>query len=707
MRLMPSRYIQTAPAQAKKNVAQIAHLSPPLKGLNHATKTNVGDPLTAMILSNFVVEDDRISKRGGFRKTATIDTLVVAVSSLSKGNPAVCTVAAGDIAKFYNGQVITIRGADASHVAANGKHTITSVGVPANTFQLVGVDTTAAAGAQTISVEALAPPIPVLLGGTVKDPINHLVPWHGPAPKLAAATSTKIYDSETGVLIKSGFAKGDWHWTAFSNLSHQDYTVMVNGADGVWSWDGSVGATVDYPAVTVTKLENTSPARVTVAAADITKFYNGQIVFVTGASTGLLPANGYHVIDQVGVVANTFNLVGVDCTAGTTINAPTGITVDPPGTGIIKENVTAPVTESWISVSTFQLVVAHMNRLFFADGSNLAVYYLPLQSKTGEVKVLPLNAYFKRGGYIKAMYTWTLDGGGGLDDQLVIFTSNGECLIFGGTDPASNFSIKGIYRFDSPMSKHSTVAYGGELYVLISTGLVPMSTLMKAETEQLGQVDQSVLSIFMERSTQFGDKVGWQAILNPQAGRVFCNIPRGGTNQYMQMTRHMPKPVWSMYEDIPSRCWGWLYPYMWFGDDLGNIYQGHTEFLNDDGKPIIVDVQMAWSQYRTPGVKHFKMIKVYYTSDGEVQPALDIKCDYDLTPPENIPDVTFRQGGVEWGKGTWGVDFWASGPIPTSSWNGVGRLGRVGAPRLRASIGDCEFSITGFDLIYETGAALG
>ena len=63
-----------------------------------------------------------------------------------------------------------------------------------------------------------------------------------------------------------------------------------------------------------------------------------------------------------------------------------------------------------------------MNRLWFADDSTWRVYYLPLQQKTGELKYLPLNAMFRRGGTIRAMYTWTIDGGAGMDDQLVIFT---------------------------------------------------------------------------------------------------------------------------------------------------------------------------------------------------------------------------------------------------------------------------------------------
>ena len=113
-------------------------------------------------------------------------------------------------------------------------------------------------------------------------------------------------------MIASGFTSNEWNWTAFSNLGDRDYTVMVNGADGVWSWDG--GSVVD-PAtpVTVTNLSKTNPAVLTVAAADISKFVNGRLVTISGAvGAGLTNANGTHSMISVGTPANTFSLEGVD-----------------------------------------------------------------------------------------------------------------------------------------------------------------------------------------------------------------------------------------------------------------------------------------------------------------------------------------------------------------------------------------------------------
>lgn len=611
MRMLPSRYMQPRPAKVKRQAASVRHISAPLKGLSLSSKLVPGDPLTATVLDNWVIEENQVKARPG--------TLLR------------------------------------------------------------------------------------LTHGTA--PMETLVPFYGAPSKMSAATAGEIVLLD-GTVVHSGFAGNDWSWTAFSNLSATDYTVMVNGLDGVWSWDG--GAVAPPFPVAVVSLSNTNPATVQVAPADIGNFANGMVVMIAGAvGAGMTVANGLHYITSVGVPANTFTLVGVD-TSGGAAPQTVGVTASPPGS-MQKEIVTAPPTDPWVVPDQFNIVLAHMNRLWFADSSNLAVYYLDIQQKSGVVKVLPLNALFKRGGNIRAMYTWTTEGAVNLNDQLCIFSSNGELVIYSGVDPgpSGDFELSGIFRFDTPMSKHSVVNYGGELYVLISTGLVPLSTLMRAEAEQLGQSDRNVFSKFFNASLNNRDRPGWQAILNPSSGRLIANMPQGGTNNYSQMVRFMPNPIWASWSALSSRCWGWVDNRLYFGSDNGRVYEMHPNFLNDNGQPIKVDVQAAWSNYGTPAAKHFKMILPYLQSDGTPRPFVDIKVDYDMSAPSNQPDVTFADTGATWDLATWDVDFWAGAVGSKNNWSGVGDIGRVGAPRLTALILDCQFSLTGWDVLFEGGSVFG
>jgi hypothetical protein len=184
---------------------------------------------------------------------------------------------------------------------------------------------------------------------------------------------------------------------------------------------------------------------------------------------------------------------------------------------------------------------------------------------------------------------------------------------------------------------------------------------------------------------------------------MFCNIPQGAPNRYKQMIRQMSKDVWSTFEDVPARCWGWIDPYVYFGDDTGSVYQMHPAYFNDDGKPIRIDVQTAWNNFGTPLRKHFKAIQTYLTSDGDPRPVVDMKVNYDYTPGINIPDITQSSGGATWDVATWNVDSWTTLSATQTLWNGVGRLGHTGAIRLSASVMSGVFEINAFDVVFEEG----
>lgn len=606
MRMMPSRYVVPKSAQLKKKVSEVAHISAPLKGLSLSSKLTNVDPLSAPVLTNWVVEEDRITCRPGTRLMTT----------------------------------------DADHA-----------------------------------------------------PVWHLVPFYGVPQRLAMATNGKLINVADSAVLRAGFTSNDWSWTSFSNLSESDYTVMVNGFDGVWSWDGGIAA--QGPPRTVTNLSNANPAVLTLAPADIVGLVNGMTVVIAGANVSLAAANGAHILSSVNVPVNTVTLVGVNTSAA---GAPqtTGVTLSVAGS-VHKETITAPPTESWINPQNFDKTLSHMNRLWFADSINLAVYYLDVQSKSGEVKVVPLNALFKRGGHIAALYTWTVDGGAGMDDQLVVFSSNGECVIYGGTDPDSDFQLVGIFRFDSPMGKHCVVNYGGDLYVLTSTGLVPMTTMIRAETESLGKAEKNVVSAFRELARAYRANPGWQLLLDHTTGRMICNTPNGG-GRYQQLVRFMPNPIWSQWDYLGARSWGWIDNRLFFGNDVGQVFEMHPNYLSDNGSPIRVDVQWAWSDYKYAGEKQFKMIRPYVITDGVPRPYVDMKVDYDSTAPINQPDVSVGVPGADWDTATWDVDYWAAGTRTLTNWSGTGALGHVGAPRVTASILNCYFAIAGLDVLYEEGA---
>ena len=107
MRMMATRYGSPQPARVKPNASQIAHVSAPLKGLNLSSKLSVGDPLTAPVLTNFLVEDDRITVRSGTKKMPTnIGAAVETLVPWYGANPKLAAAGGGKIVHVQDGAVL-------------------------------------------------------------------------------------------------------------------------------------------------------------------------------------------------------------------------------------------------------------------------------------------------------------------------------------------------------------------------------------------------------------------------------------------------------------------------------------------------------------------------------------------------------------------------------------------------------------------------
>jgi hypothetical protein len=101
------------------------------------------------------------------------------------------------------------------------------------------------------------------------------------------------------------------------------------------------------------------------------------------------------------------------------------------------------------------------------------------------------------------------------------------------------------------------------------------------------------------------------------------------------------------------------------------------------------------------------MVLPYTITDGVSKPYVDFRVDYDERAPINQPDVTFGAIAAMWDTAMWDVDYWSIPNAVKNNWSGVAAIGRVGAPRLTVLIVNCKYSITGWDVLYESGSVFG
>jgi len=100
-----------------------------------------------------------------------------------------------------------------------------------------------------------------------RHPIARLMPFLSNPTTMLAATNGTVVRAVDGLVLASGFAADDWSHTMFADLSQNKTMVMVNGANGVWSYNG--GTDVASGTISGSVAASTAPTVVTVAAGDI------------------------------------------------------------------------------------------------------------------------------------------------------------------------------------------------------------------------------------------------------------------------------------------------------------------------------------------------------------------------------------------------------------------------------------------------------
>src|SRR6185436_9262950 len=111
--------------------------------------------------------------------------------------------------------------------------------------------------------------------------------------------------------------------------------------------------------------------------------------------------------------------------------------------------------EQFIAVNVFK------GRLFFIPKASLSFWYLPAGAAGGALAEFDLSGEAVKGGYLMAMATWTRDGGSGVDDFAVFITSEGEAIVYQGTNPNSSttWAKVGSYTIGKPLGRRCMMQY--------------------------------------------------------------------------------------------------------------------------------------------------------------------------------------------------------------------------------------------------------
>jgi hypothetical protein len=393
------------------------------------------------------------------------------------------------------------------------------------------------------------------------------------------------------------------------------------------------------------------------------------------------------------------------------------------------ETWAVPTLITGIDVTEIKFVMSHKDNIWFALKNSTIGYYLPILSNSGQVSEQFFGDKFNHGGTLEGLFSWTIDGGAGVDDLLVVVGHGGDVIVYQGNGPeAPNWGMVGIYYIgEIPNTPRFGSEQGGELYLLSAYGVSSMNDLLKGVDSAALQSDADgtnvaykIAGLIRESMKISIEDRGWDIALIPTEGGVLLSIPQVGSSAHIQYYYNVATQGWGIWRGVPMQCFTEYSNYVYFGTKDGRVMRMDVDLdgvkiTPDDperpllnGDPIEFSILTAYSGLNSDGIfKRVKLIRPDFISP--LPPQHSSQARYDFATEEGSITTLRRpylfSGGV-WDVGAWDSSIWASTegqtfPSIAGAW-GYGRYVAIATKGTSRT----TTRLVGWDIVYDTGGPM-
>lgn len=338
-------------------------------------------------------------------------------------------------------------------------------------------------------------------------------------------------------------------------------------------------------------------------------------------------------------------------------------------------------------------VMVWKQRVWFTCKDDTNVYYLDaVNVVTGTAVAFPMGSVLRNGGSVSALINWTMDAGLSIDDYLIAVGTEGDIGVWQGTDPTSTatFGLKGVW-YVGPVPRRGTyyTNFGGDVMLVSSAGLVPMSKLVSGQfTDVQVSPASKIQPALLRLVTELLDEPYWSVFPVPSSEILVIKLPpKAGV--YTQFAMNVVTGAWCTFTGIPMRCTGMLGGQVYFGTfdgRTGLAFFGDTDEATidgQDGDTIQGDVQTAFQAFDTPAnLKKFGMARPIFIAPTAPSVKVRINTQYSFSNVAGSPSYT-AQADAKWDEAVWNVARWVGEANTYQAWVGTTGVGYYAALRMK------------------------
>jgi hypothetical protein len=331
-------------------------------------------------------------------------------------------------------------------------------------------------------------------------------------------------------------------------------------------------------------------------------------------------------------------------------------------------------------------------RVWFTERDSTSAWYLAAGAIFGSATEFDFGTHFSMGGHLVGLYNWTYDGGSGIDDSLVAVSSTGDVVVINGTDPSdpASFSVRGVWNMGPPPAGRDIAReVGGDLYLLSSLGIRPLSRLVVGATEGVFETAK-IANLFNQLMLTRSDSRGWSMHLHPEDNALLLLYPDYSTETNRQLAQSQSTKGWFQYRDVPMHCATVWEGRLHFGTQDGRVcvsrdYLDNVD-ISDPSSYEDVEWNLLTSFQRAGGGNKVAVnqLRALFITDGS-NPDVSIAARYGYDVSELPTPTASAAASGTWDNGLWDVAVWGGGTASVTFRRGATGSGHEVAVGIRGT----------------------
>lgn len=363
--------------------------------------------------------------------------------------------------------------------------------------------------------------------------------------------------------------------------------------------------------------------------------------------------------------------------------------------------------------------ITYRGRIWGCLKDSTKAVYLPLDSIQGGASEFDLGSYFKMGGNLQAIATWSTDVEGGTNEFIIFISSYGECAIFLIYDPTadSGFAFRGVSTLGSPIGRRCVEKIGSDVAVITIDGVIPLSQVLNYDRAAFQQValTKNIRNAMTQAARDYKAEFGWQIISYPRNTMAIINVPIVEGGQQQQFVMNTINGAWARFTGQNANCWAIFQDRAYFGGNDGIVYLA-DEAAGDENSTIEADIQGAYNYFESRGQnKQWTTIRPLITKEESYQVSLQLGLSIDFELSEatdeiledsNVMPSIWNDPNTIWDDPN---TLWP-GLLTISRWMAISGIGYCAAVRLKIDVPWTEslrapqaLRIFSFDFLYKKG----